>query len=143
MKITTCPSLRTNWVVLLSQAKQQLMASPKESSTCSLKSLAIPCCNSITFALKIHDQLSPQLYGFLPQRSTHHCLMDLHACLSLTSVVVFLDLKSAFDVANREIILGQLVEFGVQGNLLRWIRGYLSNRISHVLFQGPCSASRE
>ena len=61
---------------------------------------------------RIQDKLSPRLYCFLPQRSTHHCLMDLYACLSPASVVTFLDLKSAFDVANREVILDQLVEFG-------------------------------
>ena len=77
---------------------------------------------------RIQDKLSPRLYCFLPQRSTHHCLMDLYACLSPASVVTFLDLKSAFDVANREVILDQLVDFGVQGNLLRWIRGFLSHR---------------
>ncbi|KAG0728461.1 hypothetical protein GWK47_032401 [Chionoecetes opilio] len=39
--------------------------------------------------------------------------------LALVSVVAFLDLKSALDVANWEIILDQLVDFGVQGSLLR------------------------
>jgi len=92
---------------------------------------------------RVQDKLSPRLYGFLPQRSTHHCLMELYARLSPTSVVAFLDLKSAFDVANREVILDQLVEYGVQGNLLRWIRGYLSNRTSRVLFKGACSTSKE
>ncbi|XP_076057187.1 uncharacterized protein LOC143034704 [Oratosquilla oratoria] len=89
-----------------------------------------------------YEKLSPQMYGFLPQRSTHHFLMYLHANF-YTSVVAFFDPKSAFNVANREIILDQLVEFGVQGNLLKWIRGYLSNRTSRILFQGTCSTSRE
>ena len=89
---------------------------------------------------RLQDKLSPSLYGFLPQRSTHHCLAELYTRLSPTSVVAFLDLKSAFDVANKEIILDQLVEFGVQGHLLRWIRGYLCNRVSRVLFKGACSS---
>jgi len=66
--------------------------------------------------------------------------MELYTRLSPTSVVAFLDLKSAFDVANKEIILDQLVDFGVKGNLLRWVRGYLCNRTSHVLFKGVCSS---
>ena len=89
---------------------------------------------------RLQDNLSPSLYGFLPQRSTHHCLMELYTRLSPASVVAFIDLKSAFDIANREIILDQLVDFGVQGNLLKWIRGYLSNRTSRVLFRGACSS---
>ena len=92
---------------------------------------------------RLQNKLSPCLYGFLPQRSTQHCLMELYARLSPTSVVAFLDLKSAFDTANREIILDQLVEFGVQGNLLRWIRGYLRNRTSRVLFKGASSTYKE
>ncbi|XP_042891046.1 uncharacterized protein LOC122265711 [Penaeus japonicus] len=89
---------------------------------------------------RLQDKLSPSLYGFLPQRSTHHCLVELYTRLSSTSVVAFLDLKSAFDIANREIILDQLVDFGIQGNLLRWIRGFLSNRASCVMFRGFCSS---
>ncbi|KAK8384412.1 hypothetical protein O3P69_009311 [Scylla paramamosain] len=38
--------------------------------------------------------------------------------LTPTSVVAFINLKSAFDVANRVVILDQLVDFGVTGNLL-------------------------
>ncbi len=92
---------------------------------------------------RLEDKLSPRLYGFMPERSTHHCLMDLYARLSPASVVAFIDLKSAFDTANKEIILDQLAEFGIQGNLLRWIREYLRNRISCVLFRGACSSSEE
>ena len=86
--------------------------------------------------------LSPRLFGFLPQRSTHHCLLDLYARLSPGSVVAFIDLKSAFDVANRDVILDQLVDFGLRGSLLRWIRGYLRNRTSRVLYKGACSDTR-
>ena len=62
--------------------------------------------------------------------------MELYARLSSTTMVAFLDLKSAFDVANREIILDQLVE-------LRWIRGYLRSRTSRVLFKDAYSSSKE
>ncbi|XP_076036221.1 uncharacterized protein LOC143022108 isoform X1 [Oratosquilla oratoria] len=92
---------------------------------------------------RIQDKLSPRLYGFLPQRGTHHCLMELYTRLCPTSVVAFIDLKSAFDIANRDIILDQLVDFGIKGNLLRWIRGYLQNRNSRVLFKGAYSNTRE
>ena len=79
--------------------------------------------------------LSPRLFGFLPRRSTHHCLAELYTRLSSSSVVAFVDLKSAFDVANRDIILDQLVNFDIKGRFLRWIRGYLSNRTSRVLLK--------
>ena len=92
---------------------------------------------------RLQDKLSPRLYGFLPQRGTHHCLMELYTRLSPVSIVAFIDLKSAFDVANRDIILDQLVDFGVKGNLLRWIRGYLRNRTSRVLFKGVLSPAKD
>ncbi|XP_076054492.1 uncharacterized protein LOC143033183 [Oratosquilla oratoria] len=77
------------------------------------------------------DKLSSSLYGFLPQRSTHHYLLELYTLL---------DLKSAFDIANRKIILDQLVDFGVRVNILKWIRGYLCNRTSRVYFKGSYSS---
>ncbi|KAK8388417.1 hypothetical protein O3P69_020418 [Scylla paramamosain] len=64
---------------------------------------------------------------------------ELYGRLTSTSVVAFIDLKSAFDVANREVILDQLVDFGVTGNLLGWVREYLRNRTSRVLFKGASS----
>ncbi|XP_045106666.1 uncharacterized protein LOC123501726 [Portunus trituberculatus] len=91
---------------------------------------------------RLQHKLSARLYGFLPQRGTHHCLMKLYTRLSPASVVSFIDLKSAFDVANRDIILDQLVDFGVKGNLLRWIRAYLRDRTSCVLFKGVLSTTK-
>ena len=92
---------------------------------------------------RLQDKLSPKLYSFLPQRGTHHCLMELYTRLSPASVVAFIDLKSAFDVANRDIILDQIVDFGVKGNLLRWLRDYLRNRTSRVLFKGALSTTKD
>ena len=113
---------------------------PISLTSCFCKVLERILLNRLMYRLQ--TRLSPRLFGFLPQRSTHHCLVDLYSRLSRDSVVAFIDLKSAFDVANREIILDQLVDFGVKGNLLRWIRGYLSNRTSRVFFSGAYSSSR-
>ncbi|MPC57827.1 hypothetical protein E2C01_051816 [Portunus trituberculatus] len=54
---------------------------------------------------RLEDVLSSRLFGFLPQRSTRHCLAELYTRLSSSSIVTFIDLKSAFDTANRDIIL--------------------------------------
>ncbi|XP_076035376.1 uncharacterized protein LOC143021653 [Oratosquilla oratoria] len=113
---------------------------PISLTSCFCKVLERIFLNRLIFRLQ--SKLSPRLYGFLPQRGTHHCLLDLYTRLSPTSVVAFIDLKSAFDIANRDIILDQLVAFGIKGNLLRWIRSYLSNRTAQVLFRGACSTSR-
>lgn len=91
---------------------------------------------------RLQPLLSPRLFGFLPRRSTHHCLLDLYSRLSPSSVVAFIDLKSAFDVANRDVILDQLVDFGVRGRLLRWVRGYLTNRTARVFYKGAYSTTK-
>ncbi|XP_068246218.1 uncharacterized protein [Palaemon carinicauda] len=80
------------------------------------------------------NKLSPRIYGFLPQQGTHHCLMELYTRLSPTSVVAFIDLKSAFDIAHRDIILDQLIDFGIKGNLLRGVLSpFLFNILLHRL----------
>lgn len=66
--------------------------------------------------------------------------MELYTRPTPTSVVAFIDLKSAFDTANREFIFDHLVDFGVKGNLLRWIRSYLCKRSSRILYKGACSS---
>ncbi|XP_068206208.1 uncharacterized protein [Palaemon carinicauda] len=79
---------------------------------------------------RLQEKFSPHFYGFLPQRSTHHSLSELYSRLSYNNVVAFLDINF-FYIANRDIILDQLVKFGVRGNLLKLINGYPSNR-NHV-----------
>ncbi|XP_068204845.1 uncharacterized protein [Palaemon carinicauda] len=49
---------------------------------------------------------------------------------------MFLDLKGAFDKANKDVILECLVKKGIKGKLLMWISQYLSNRRGTVMFQG-------
>ena len=89
---------------------------------------------------RLQDKPSPKLYGFLPHRGTHHCLASWsYTLVSPASVVAFIDLKSAFDIANKDIIHDQLVDFGIKGNILRCICGYLRNRTSRVLFEGALS----
>ena len=51
---------------------------------------------------------SPYFWLSPPQCSTHHCLVDLYFHLFRDNAVAFADLKSVFDVANRDIILDQL-----------------------------------
>lgn len=79
---------------------------PISLTSCFDKVLKRIFLNRLMFRLQ--PKLSPRLYGFLPDRGTHHCLLELYTRLSPTSVVAFIDLKSVFDVVNRDIILDQL-----------------------------------
>ncbi|XP_042228297.1 uncharacterized protein LOC121870529 [Homarus americanus] len=83
-----------------------------------------------------------QLIWFSTTTDLHHCLLKLYTRLSCMSAVAFIDLKCAFDVANRDIIFVSLVDFGAKANFLRWIRGYLRKRTSRGFFKGACSSTK-
>ena len=91
---------------------------------------------------KIGPQLSPNLNGFIEGRSTSNCIAT-YLANEKAKFSVFLDLKGAFDRANRQIILYQLAQMGVKGKLLAWIRDYLTDRKGYVHFQGRSSTVRE
>lgn len=57
-------------------------------------------------------------------------------------MVAFIDLQSAFDVANRDVILDQLVESGIKGRPLKRVKGYLNNRTSRVIYKGAYSSNK-
>ena len=91
---------------------------------------------------KIGPQLSPNLNGFIEGKSTSNCIAT-YLANEKAKFSVFLDLKGAFDRANRQIILYQLAQMGVKGKLLAWIRDYLTDRKGYVHFQGSSSTVRE
>ena len=58
-------------------------------------------------------------------------------------LLALLDLSSAFDAVDHDILLTRLSRsFGVCGNVLSWMRSYLSGRIYTVRFGGTESSSR-
>lgn len=57
------------------------------------------------------------------------------------SIVVFLDLEKAFELANKDAILSSLAEKGLKGKLLCWLQDYLTDRRAKIRFQGHLSNS--
>lgn len=59
------------------------------------------------------------------------------------ATMAFLDLSSAFDTVDREILLERMSRsFGVQSVALQWLRSYLTNRTEYVLLDGVKSPVR-
>ena len=53
--------------------------------------------------------------------------------------VVYMDLQKAFDTVPHKRLLYKIEYYGIMGNLLRWIAGFLSNRRQCVVLNGKSS----
>lgn len=54
--------------------------------------------------------------------------------------VIFLDLKRAFELVDRDIMIKKLEGFGIKGTVLNWFKSYLINRTQRVKFNGILSS---
>ena len=50
--------------------------------------------------------------------------------------VVYMDLQKAFDTVPHKRLLYKIEYYGITGNLLRWIAGFLSNRRQCIVLNG-------
>ena len=58
------------------------------------------------------------------------------------TLLVFLDLNTAFDTVDHNILISHLQSsFGIKGNVLNWFSSYLSNRTQRVTLSGCVSES--
>jgi hypothetical protein len=95
-------------------------------------------CNRLTDHLETHSLLSTQQFGFRKNHSTSHpmnlMLNSLTSALNSKkhSIVIFCDLKKAFDTCNHSILLSKLSKLGVRGTELLWFKSYLTNRQQFV-----------
>ena len=91
--------------------------------------------------------LSPFQYGFRPGRSTEQVVLQLanqvqHSVNSSEyCIVVYIDLKGAFDGIWRKGLLYKMSTLGIQGSVLSWMEDYLSGRRQSVVVHGATSGS--
>ena len=60
-------------------------------------------------------------------------------CKSRKAAAVFLDLKQAFELANKNAIINELLDAGVSGSVLAWSQDFLAGRRAALSFQGSKS----
>ena len=84
--------------------------------------------------LEKHSVLIPSQYGFCPNRSSTHAILDI---VSTTydninnkkyTGMVMLDLTKAFDTVCRKRLLLKLGHYGIRGTAYNLLQSYLSNR---------------
>ena len=93
----------------------------------------------------VNGLVSQQQHGFLPHRS---CTSQLLTALNdwtfsidqgFPTDVIYYDFRKAFDTVPHARLLLKLEEYGINGNLLRWLDGFLSNRRQRVLINNSFS----
>ena len=105
-------------------------------------------CRHITEFLEERHLLSDHQFGFRSGRSTVEQLLIVYEEVSesvdsgkLVDVVLF-DYSKAFDVVRHEILLTKLYHIGIQGQVLEWVKSFLTNRVMQVSVKGQKSRSR-
>ena len=76
---------------------------------------------------------------YRPNHSTETALLRVHNDIGLALdnnndvILVLLDLSSACDIVNQQILLKRLQDrYGIYGTVLDWLKSYLSERKSSV-----------
>ena len=89
--------------------------------------------------------LSEEQSGF---REKHSCETALQTVLNDWKIaidakkiigVIFLDLKRAFEIVDRKILLNKLIKYGIKGIVLKWFKSYLNNRKQVVKYNNILS----
>jgi hypothetical protein len=90
-----------------------------------------------------NDLLYAHQYGFLPNRSTDHNLLQIVNYITKAldegnfCIGVFLDLKKVFDVCSHEILLRKIQKMGIRGTAYNWwFENYLAGHTQFVDING-------
>jgi len=103
----------------------------------------------LTDFLDENKLLSPNQYGFRKKHSTVHAMTNLLNYVSgalnekKIAVLIFCDLRKAFDTCNFDILLKKLFDLGIRDTELKWFENYLKNRQQFVYLNGVASSLLE
>ena len=95
--------------------------------------------------LSKHNILCDQQHGFRQSRSCETQLIitinDFAESLNRNEQtnVIFLDFSKAFDKASHQHLFHKLHHYGIRGDLLTWIKSFVSNTVQQVVVDGQQS----
>jgi hypothetical protein len=79
----------------------------------------------------------------------HRCSTNIRALSFIISAYeklsskLLLDVKGAFDRANKKQLLNRMVQVGMAGNIVRWVDSFLSDRRAMLVIGGRTSETRD
>jgi hypothetical protein len=101
--------------------------------------------NKLTFFLETNSILSQYQFGFRANHSTVHPMMLLLNKLTAAlnekkhSIVIFCDLKKAFDTCDHDILLQKMYNIGIRNTELAWFSNYLKERLQYAFINNASS----
>ena len=103
--------------------------------------------HNITTFLKCYNILNAEQFGFRPGHATSHATTLVISNIAdafekkLLTIGVFLDLSTAFDTIDHDILLYKLIYYGIRGTAFEWFKSYLSGRTQQVQFNNCLSST--
>jgi hypothetical protein len=95
--------------------------------------------------LKDNDLISDNQHGFVKGRS---CTTQLLEVLDIWTDIldqgdcidaIYLDFQKAFDMVPHKRLISKLKFYGIDGNILKWLESFLTNRRQRVIVAGEKS----
>ena len=102
--------------------------------SCVSKTLENMVAKRLAHVLETNNSFSNNQYGFRYRRGTIDPIIglehEIHKGInnSKVTLVVFFDIKSAYDTVDHILLLNMLAKKGIEGNMLGWIKDFLSGR---------------
>jgi len=122
---------------------------PVSLTSCVCKVMERVIKDKVLEHLTRHQLINDSQHGFLPQRS---CLSNLLDFLSYVQPIVdggeavdaiYLDFQKAFDKVPHKRLLVKLRGYGLGGDIIGWIEGWLNDRHQRVVLNGCASGWSE
>ena len=134
---------------------------PGKNKNCpdSYRPIALTCClckllerilnKRLRWYLECNNILDKNQNGFRTNRSTIDSLtiLDSNICTALLNklhlIAVCLDIEKAYDMLWRHRIIKKLEDWGIDGNMLKFVSNFLKNRHIYVRVNGEISRKTE